>query len=166
METKSRRGGRLGGKQTHSHLPLVFSTLVHSLRLFSLIPLGLALLTGRRLLTLPQKVHTTSSLLTMTTQLLSTHPLLLVLSPSVLLVSLVLSIPFLTLAFRLLLIGYATHPKGGWEWHVHGWANWAIAGTVGVWIWSWAVARGVLRSSTASVIASWYFSEYEKIFLF
>ncbi|KAI0050892.1 hypothetical protein FA95DRAFT_1555150 [Auriscalpium vulgare] len=131
------------------------------LRLFSIIPLVLAVITGRRLLTLPQRVHATSSTLTLTTQLLSKHPLLLLLSPSVLLVAFIASIPFATLAFRLLLIGYATGPKSStnWQWHVHGWADWAIVATLGVWYWSWAVARGVLRASTASVIAAWYYAD-------
>jgi len=130
-----------------------------SLRLFALIPLALAFITGRRLLSLPQKIHSTSSVLTLTTQLLSSHPLLLLLSPAVLLAALLVSIPFLTLTFRLLLVGYMSHPSSGFEWHLNGWANWAIAGTISWWLWTWAVARGVLRVTTAAVIAAWYFTE-------
>ncbi|KAH9980955.1 plasma-membrane choline transporter-domain-containing protein [Lactifluus volemus] len=129
------------------------------LRLFSLIPLVMALYTGRRLLTLPQKIHSTSSVLTLTTRLLSSHPLLLLLSPSVLLIALLLSIPFLTLTFRLLLVGYLLRPASGLEWHLHGWANWAIALTISLWFWTWAVARGILRVTTAGVIAAWYFAD-------
>jgi hypothetical protein len=129
------------------------------LRLFALIPLTLALITGRRLLALPQKIHSTSSILTLTTQLLSSHPLLLLLSPTVLLVALLVSIPFLTLTFRLLLVGYISRPSSGVEWHLHGWANWAIAVTISLWFWTWAVARGVIRVTTAGVIAAWYFVE-------
>lgn len=127
------------------------------LRLFALIPFVLALITGRRLLTLPQKIHSTSLTLTLTTQLLSSHPLLLLLSPSVLLAALLVSIPFLTLTFRLLLVGYSSRPSSGFEWHLHGWANWAIAATILLWFWTWAVARGTLRATTAAVIAAWYF---------
>jgi Plasma-membrane choline transporter len=119
----------------------------------------MALYTGRRLLTLPQKIHSTSSVLTLTTRLLSSHPLLLLLSPSVLLVALLLSIPFLTLTFRLLLVGYLLRPASGLEWHLNGWANWAIALTISLWFWTWAVARGILRVTTAGVIAAWYFAE-------
>ncbi|OBZ65717.1 hypothetical protein A0H81_14255 [Grifola frondosa] len=130
------------------------------LRLFALVPLALSMLTARRLLTLPRDVHTASALLTLTTRLLAAHPLLLALSPAVLLLALLASLPFVTLAFRLLLIGYFSQPKGGgWEWHVHGWANWAIAGTIGIWLWSWGVARGVLRVTCAGVVGSWYFSD-------
>ncbi|OCH93823.1 hypothetical protein OBBRIDRAFT_770801 [Obba rivulosa] len=132
------------------------------LRLFSLIPLALSLLTARRLLTLPREIHTASSLLTLTTRLLVANPFLLALSPAVLLATLLVSIPFITLAFRLLLVGYFTHPYGnpsGWEWHVRGWANWAIAGTIGIWLWTWGVARGLLRVTCAGVIGSWYFGD-------
>ena len=132
------------------------------LRLFAIVPLVLALLTARRLVDLPRDIHTASSLLTLTTQLLQNNPFLLGLSPLVLLVSLIVSIPFLTLTFRLLLIGYAIHPSGNssvWEWHVKGWANWLIALVVTVWVWSWCVGRGVLRVTCAAVVGAWYFSE-------
>ncbi|KAI9446176.1 plasma-membrane choline transporter-domain-containing protein [Lactarius indigo] len=129
------------------------------LRLFSLVPLALALITGRRLLTLPQKIHTTSAVLTLTTRLLTSHPLLLILSPTVLLATLLLSIPFATLIFRLLLVGYKpTPPSSGVEWHLRGWANWAIGGTLSMWLWTWAVSRGLLRVTTTGVIAAWYFA--------
>ncbi|KAI0928896.1 hypothetical protein AcW2_004758 [Taiwanofungus camphoratus] len=132
------------------------------LRLFSLVPLVLSLLTARKLLDLPRDIHTASALLTLTTRLLAANPFLLALSPAVLLAALLASIPFITLAFRLLLIGYFSHPHGsttGWEWHVRGWANWAIAGTLGVWLWSWGVARGLLRLTCAGVIGAWYFAD-------
>lgn len=132
------------------------------LRLFSLIPLALSLLTARRLVGLPRDIHTTSSTLTLTTHLLIMNPFLLALSPAILLIMLISSIPFLTLIFRLLLIGYATQPtkdSSRWEWHAHGWANWAIFGAVGVWLWSWGVARGIMRMSCSSVIGAWYFAD-------
>jgi hypothetical protein len=87
------------------------------------------------------------------------NPFLLALSPVILLATLIASLPFLTLIFRLLLFGSATQPSSGWEWHVYGWANWAITGTVVVWLWTWGVSRGVLRMSVASVIGAWYFAE-------
>lgn len=135
-----------------------------SLRLFALVPLVFSILTARRLLNLPREIHTASSLLTLTTRILVANQFLLALSPAVLLAELLASIPFVTLAFRLLLIGYANpfnNPQG-WEWHVKGWANWAIAGTVCVWLWTWGVGRGLLRVTTAGVVGSWYFSEYAR----
>jgi hypothetical protein len=154
-------GVKLGGAIQQSLLSLTkpLTILYSSLRLFALIPLALALITGRRLLALPQKVHSTSLILTLTTQLLSSQPLLLILSPTVLLAALLVSIPFLTLTFRLLLVGYVSDPSSGLEWHLKGWANWAITGTISFWLWTWAVARGVLRVTAAAVIAAWYFAE-------
>ncbi|KAI0780499.1 plasma-membrane choline transporter-domain-containing protein [Trametes elegans] len=130
------------------------------LRLFSLVPLVLAVLTGRRLLNLPRDIHTASSLLTLTTRLLMENPFLLALSPAVLLATLLLSIPFITLAFRLLLVGYFTPVSSTRSaWHISEWAHWAIAGTIGVWLWTWGVARGLLRVTCAGVIGAWYFSD-------
>jgi hypothetical protein len=132
----------------------------HRLRLFALIPLALAVLTARRLFNLPRDIHVTSSTLTLTTRLLIFNPFLLAFSPAILLAALLASIPFLTLIFRLLLIGYFSRPDGStWEWHVKGWANWAIVATVAVWLWTWGVARGILRVTCAAVIGAWYYAE-------
>ena len=133
--------------------------LLFRLRLFSLIPLALAAYTSRRLTRLPQELHTTSSVLALSTSILTSNPLLLALSPLILLLMLIGSIPFLTLSFRLLLIGNLSQPSSNtWEWHVKNWANWSIAGTVVVWLWSWGVARGVLRTTCAAVVGAWYFT--------
>jgi lipoprotein signal peptidase len=132
------------------------------LRLFSLIPLVLAIITFRRLLNqnLPHTIQSTSSLLKLTTDLLFiSNPLLLALSPAILLSMLIISIPFVTLIFRLLLIGHFETVQGGVEWHVQAWADWAIVATVGVWLWTWGVARGVLRVTCAGVIGAWYFAD-------
>ncbi|KAH9484484.1 hypothetical protein JR316_0003966 [Psilocybe cubensis] len=131
------------------------------LRLFSIIPLVLCLITARRLLYLPKRIHTTSSTLSLSTYILMTNPFLLALSPALLIGMLIVSIPFITMVFRLLLIGYTTTNKdaGRVEWHVKAWANWAIAGVLVVWLWSWTVARGVLRTTCASVVGAWYFSD-------
>lgn len=123
----------------------------------------LSILTARRLLHLPETLHIASSTLTLTTHLLVDNPFLLALSPAILLLTLVASIPFLTLIFRLLLVGYSYAPSKDdsslLEWHLYARANWAIAGGVIVWLWSWAVARGILRMTCSSVIGLWYFAE-------
>jgi hypothetical protein len=132
------------------------------LRLFSIIPLVLSILTARRLAHLPRDIHVTSSTLTLTTHLLVANPFLLALSPAILLITLIGSIPFLTLTFRLVLYGYVLPVSSHTttlEGHLAGWANWAIVGTVAVWLWSWGVARGIIRTSSASVIGAWYFAE-------
>lgn len=109
---------------------------------------------------LPREIHSTSSILNLATQILVANPFLLALSPAILLAALVLSIPFLTLIFRLLLIGYTWQPtNSAFEGHVKGWANWAIVGTVAIWLWTWGVARGALRTTAAGVVGAWYFAE-------
>jgi hypothetical protein len=159
MRAKSQHGGKLLGEFFTT--PCCPSSEQSSrLRLFSIVPLVLAIITARRLVNLPRDIHMTSSTLTLATRLLLANPFLLALSPAILLVALLGSIPFLTLIFRLLLIGYFSHPAGGaWEWHVKGWADWAIAVTVAIWLWSWGVARGFLRVTCAGVIGAWYFAE-------
>ncbi|KIK97456.1 hypothetical protein PAXRUDRAFT_824917 [Paxillus rubicundulus Ve08.2h10] len=133
------------------------------LRLFSVIPLVLSLITARRLIDLPRKIHSTSSILDLTSQLLVANPFLLALSPAILLITLIASIPFVTLIFRLLLMGYfSTKVEGGFEWHVREWADWAIVGAIGVWLWSWGVARGILRTTCAGVIGAWYYADLDQ----
>lgn len=133
------------------------------LRLFSLIPLVLSFLTARRLVDLPREIHSTSSTLDLTSQLLIANPFLLALSPAILLLTLFASIPFLTLIFRLVLIGYIEETSDGTvEGHLREWADWAIVGTVCVWLWSWGVARGILRTTCAGVIGAWYYADPEQ----
>ncbi|KAI6043332.1 plasma-membrane choline transporter-domain-containing protein [Pisolithus marmoratus] len=133
------------------------------LRLFSLIPLLLSFLTARRLVDLPREIHSTSSTLDLASQLLIANPFLLALSPAILLLTLFASIPFLTLIFRLVLIGYIEDSSGGTvEGHLREWADWAILGTVCIWLWSWGVARGILRTTCAGVIGAWYYADPEQ----
>ncbi|KAG6811715.1 hypothetical protein H0H92_006172, partial [Tricholoma furcatifolium] len=115
-----------------------------------------------RLVDLPRQLHVSSATLNLTTELLINNPFLLALSPAILLIALLASIPFLTLIFRLILIGYVWAPSesnSALEWHLYGWAHWSIAGAVSIWLWTWGVARGVLRMTTASVIGAWYFAD-------
>ena len=118
------------------------------------------MLTARKLLDLPRDIHTASSLLTLTTRLLVANPFLLALSPAVLLAALLASIPFLTLVFRLLLVGNTIGLGAKSTWEVEAWAHWAMAGTIAVWLWSWGVAQGLLRVTCAGVVGAWYFAEY------
>lgn len=135
------------------------TNLKHRLRLFSIIPLVLSILTARRLIDLPRKIHSTSSILDLTSQLLMSNPLLLALSPTILLIILIASIPFVTLVFRLLLMGHFEKVQGRYEWYIQEWADWAIVGAIGMWLWSWGVARGILRTTCAGVIGAWYYAE-------
>jgi hypothetical protein len=154
------RDGRVSFSILIFHFRSATDSQIPSLRLFAIVPLLLSLLTARRILHLPQEIHTTSALLTLSTRVLLQNPLLLALSPAVLLAALLVSLPFATLVLRLLLVGYfAPAPAGGAAWHVRAWADWAIVGAAAVWLWSWGVARGVLRVTAAGVVGAWYFSE-------
>ncbi|THU81549.1 hypothetical protein K435DRAFT_844705 [Dendrothele bispora CBS 962.96] len=131
------------------------------LRIFSLLPLFLSLYAMIRFYRLSQfdlprtlaRINASAALLNLSTDILVNNPLLLVLSPSLLLVALLGSIPFLTLIFRLSLVGYSSNN----EWHLRSWTPWAIFGAVGVWLWSWGVVRGIMRVSVAGVVGGWYF---------
>ncbi|KAF5364566.1 hypothetical protein D9758_005505 [Tetrapyrgos nigripes] len=131
------------------------------LRIFSFLPLFLSLYAMIRFYRLSQfdlprtlaRINASAALLNLTTDILVNNPLLLVLSPSLLLIALLGSIPFLTLIFRLSLVGYASNN----EWHLRSWTPWAIFGTVGVWLWTWGVVRGILRVVVSGVVGGWYF---------
>lgn len=132
-----------------------------SLRLFALVPLLLAALSARSLYKRRFLLHQTVSIVTLSTRLLldpGQLPLL-ALSPAILLASIVISLPFISLIFHLLLIGYFGKGSDGWEWHVRPYAGWLVAAVITIWFWTWCIARDVLRVSVAGVIAAWYFLE-------
>uniref|UniRef100_D8PUV7 Protein PNS1 n=1 Tax=Schizophyllum commune (strain H4-8 / FGSC 9210) TaxID=578458 RepID=D8PUV7_SCHCM len=142
------------------------------LRLFALIPLVFAVITGRRLLRgLPRRLHAASATLSLVTDVLfgelarpfvaGGEPYLLALSPALLLAALLASIPFATVVFRLLLVGYFKKEDSGYAWNVKGWARWALVGAIATWLWTWAVARGILRMTAAGVVGAWYFAGAE-----
>jgi hypothetical protein len=132
-----------------------------SLRLFSLVPLLLAFWSARGLYERRLRLNETISVVSLSTRLLldpGQLPLL-ALSPALLLGSILASLPFLSLIFHLLLIGYFGGSSSNQEWHVKPYANWLIFATIFVWVWSWFIARDVLRVSTAALIGAWYFLE-------
>ena len=67
-------------------------------------------------------------------------------------VALLVSIPFLTLTFCLLLVGYVSCPSSGLEWHLHGWANRAIALTISMWPWTCRRAGWQVQLSQCCVV--------------
>ncbi|KIY46304.1 hypothetical protein FISHEDRAFT_75739 [Fistulina hepatica ATCC 64428] len=144
------------------------------LRLLSVPLLLLSLWTGRRFIyyyydhyreqkrgqhfhLLPPASMRTVDTLTLSTNLLMDNPLLLALSPVVLLATLLISIPFVTLIFRLLLVGSFTADGSSWKYSISPGARYALVGAIGTWLWTWAVARGILRVTCAGVIGAWYF---------
>jgi len=130
------------------------------LRLFALVPLALAALSARELYNRRSLLNQTISVVTLTTRLLLQpfHLPLLAFSPILLLVSLLISLPFLSLVFHLLLIGYFSKNTGNQEWHLRPYAGWLTVGALLAWFWTWCVARDILRVSVSGVIGSWYFT--------
>ena len=81
-------------------------------------------------------------------------------SPALLFVALLSTIPFLSLIFRLLLVGY-----GHEEWHIRPYAVWLIVSASLVWIWSWCVVRGILRVTAAGIVGAWFFELWVALYI-
>lgn len=137
----------------HSY-PFVASRL----RLFSLIPLALSVLSARSLYHRRKALLRTVAVVEISTGVVLEYPPILGLSLCLLLVGLIASLPFLSLILRLTLIGYYAPSHGHQGWHVRGYAGWLAALATGIWLWSWGVIRGALRVAVTGVVGSWYFS--------
>ena len=98
------------GKYTFTSFPIIYITLSR-LRLFSIIPLVLSLITARRLLHSPPS-NPYRVINTHISRIFILNPFILALSPTVLLLMLISSLAFATLIFWLLLFGYATNLEG------------------------------------------------------
>jgi hypothetical protein len=94
----------------------------------------------------------------LSTELLLTHQPLLLLTPLLLAVFAVTSLPFLTLLIRLGTIGYWRHPREDtWIFHIRPYAGWLIFVVTLIWVWTWGVIRGVGKVAVAAVVGEWYF---------
>ena len=133
---------------------------MHSLRLFSIIPLALCVLSARSLYHRRETLLRTVAVVELASTVVLDHPPILALSLSLLFGALVASLPFLSLILRLTLIGYYSQRKSDDDWHVRGYAGWlAILVTI-IWVWSWWVVRGALKVSVSGLVGQWYFSRY------
>ncbi|KAB5591491.1 hypothetical protein CTheo_5048 [Ceratobasidium theobromae] len=124
------------------------------LRLFALIPLILAGITATAIYARYKVLLRGLSVISLSSSLALSYPPLLALSLALLVGALVLSIPFLALIFRLLLVGKFETIDDSYSWKVDGWAWWMAVLVGVVWMWSWAVVRGVMRASVAAVVGS------------
>ena len=89
------------------------------------------------------------------------HPAVLLITPLILTAFSILSLPFLTLVLRLLLIGYYRHPREHtYIWHVRPYAGWLIALVTGAWLWTWVILRSIGRVVVAAVLGEWYFHRW------
>ncbi|WVO23456.1 uncharacterized protein IAS62_004810 [Cryptococcus decagattii] len=109
-----------------------------------------------------KRLEKTASVVELSTKLLLSHPPLLLLTPILLGVFAITSIPFLTLLIRLGMIGYWRHPRENtWVFHIRPYAGWLIFLVTLIWVWTWGVIRGVGRVAVAGVIGEWYFHREE-----
>lgn len=105
--------------------------------------------------------NTPAPLAKLSTSLLISHPSVLLLSLGLLIACFIASMPFLSLALRLLLLGYFSHPPNEahvWVWHVRNWAGSLSLLVMSVWLWGWAIARGTMRVVISGVVGHWYFT--------
>ncbi|CAE6448051.1 unnamed protein product [Rhizoctonia solani] len=128
------------------------------LRLFAVLPLIVAVVLAQALYKRYKQLLRGVSAISLSSSLVLDYPPLLGLSVALLVAALVLSIPFLALIFRLLLVGTFERKGLDFTWKVKGWAWWMAVLVCIVWIWSWAVVRGIMRASVAAVVANWYHS--------
>jgi hypothetical protein len=162
-----RHGARLLGT---AHLVYAFDDASanadrHRLRLFSLIPLLVAIFLAKALYDRYKLLLRGVSAISLASSLILTYPPLLALSLALLVGALILSIPFLALIFRLMLVGTFEMNGLDYTWKVKGWAWWMAVLVAGVWMWCWAVVRGVMRASVAAVVGAWYHSLVSPSFL-
>ncbi|KAL7418727.1 hypothetical protein Q5752_006410 [Cryptotrichosporon argae] len=119
---------------------------------------------GRMMWLRRKRLERTAAVVELSTHLLLTHPPLLLLTPLLLAVFAVTSIPFLTLLIRLGTIGYWRHPRENtWIFHIRPYAGWLIFLVTLVWVWTWSVIRGVGRVAVAGVVGEWYFHRQNKV---
>ncbi|KAG9039644.1 hypothetical protein FRB95_009225 [Tulasnella sp. JGI-2019a] len=133
------------------------------LRIFSLVPLALSVISARSLYHRRKALLRTVAVVEISTSVILEHPPVLGLSLCLLLGGLIASLPFLSLILRLTLIGYYSPSHGHQEWHLRGYAGWLAVLVTGVWVWSWSVIRGALRVSVSGVIGNWYFNRLESL---
>jgi hypothetical protein len=128
------------------------------LRILAVLLWALAAFFGRLVWIRRKRLERTVAVVELSTELLLSHPPLLLLTPLLLGVFALASIPFMTLLVRLAMIGYWRHPKENtYIYQIAPRAGWLIALVTIVWVWTWGVIRGVGRVAVAGVMGEWYF---------
>jgi hypothetical protein len=128
------------------------------LRIGAVLLWALATWFGRLVWLRRKRLERTASVVELSTNLLLTHPPLLLLTPILLAIFALTSIPFLTLLIRLAMVGYWRHPKEHtYIFHIRPYAGWLIFLVTLIWVWTWGVIRGVGRVAVAGVVGEWYF---------
>ncbi|WVF66040.1 hypothetical protein IAT40_000778 [Kwoniella sp. CBS 6097] len=109
-----------------------------------------------------RKLERAAAVVELSTNLLLTHQPLLLLTPLLLAVFALTSIPILTLLVRLGTVGYWRLPRENtWVFHIRPYAGWLIFLVTLIWVWTWGVIRGVGKVAVAGVVGEWYFHREE-----
>lgn len=84
---------------------------------------------------------------------------MLLLTPLLLAIFAVTSIPFLTMLIRLGMIGYwgQSPREDTWAFHIYPYAGWLMFLVTVGWVWTWGVLRGIGRVAVSGVVGEWYF---------
>ena len=137
------------------------------LRLLSLIPLVLAALFSRAVWKRRKALSRSIAVLELSATIVMQHPALILLSLVGLAFFIALSIPFLAVFTRLFLVGHygsltkvgsgRKDSEGSGIWHTDGTAKLLAWITLGTWLWTWSVLRGIQRVTIAGVVSHWYF---------
>ncbi len=123
--------------------------------MLSLIPLILAALFARAVWKRRGALSRSIAVLELSAKIIMQHPALLLLSLVGLVAYLLLSIPILTIFARLFLVGHYEGKSEGW--HTDSSARGLAWLTLGVWLWTWSVLRGIQRVTVAGTVSHWYF---------
>lgn len=127
------------------------------LRLFSLVPTILAISAARSVFYIMSRTNRTIDTIQLVTKFLLSNPPLLAISPALLFAALLGTLPFISLSFRLLLVGY-----GGSYWHIKPYAVWFIILVSFTWAWSCCIIRGMLRVISAATVGAWFFKRPQR----
>jgi hypothetical protein len=129
-----------------------------------LLPLAAAILFARSVWTRRASLARSLSVLELSATIIASHPALLILNAVLLLVFLAVTAPFLFVFVRLFLLGHIGSSDSYTDkvWHTDAKARVMAWMTLGTWLWTWSVLRGIQRVTVAGVISHWYFHREEE----
>lgn len=127
-----------------------------------MLPLVTAILFARSVWHRRASLARSLSVLELSATIIASHPALLALSLGLLLVFWAITAPFLFIFVRLFLLGhFGGDSNNDKVWKTDAKARVMAWLTLGIWLWSWSVLRGIQRVTVAGVISHWYFHREE-----
>jgi hypothetical protein len=139
-------------------------TRTSSLRFLSLVPLVAAILFARAVWVRRASLARSLSVLELSATIIASHPALILLNLGLLLSFLLVTAPFLAIFVRLFMLGHLGGDSESYSdriWKTDAKARAMAWCTLGAWLWTWSVLRGIQRVTVAGVISHWYFHRQE-----